>query len=109
MNNRQNDENAIARADTDGWHVSESEQRGRASVINRFTLGALVVSPPIISAIIRELSRLDPTIDINRGEIENILVKEVVNQDVLHGSSAMVAQSEVQTGRSRAQIRRDKL
>jgi len=109
MNERQNEDNAIARADTDGWHTSESEDRGWASVINRFTIGALVVSPPIVAAIHRELNWLHPTIEIDRGEVENILVKEVINQEVLRGEPAMVAQSKVQTDRSGQQIRRAEL
>ena len=63
----------------------------------------------LIAAIHRELNRLDPTIEIDLGEIENILVKEIVNQDVLRGESSVVAREQVQTGRSGGQARRDKL
>lgn len=104
---------ALARAETDGWQPS---QRRIASVLTPNELSAVVVSPPIVAAIFRELHRIDPTIVVDRGEMEAMLVNDVISQNLLRGRAATAAERRVsqslpptQAVRSSQQIRRDML
>ena len=56
--------------------------------VNRFMLGAIALSEPIISIIRRELRKISPGVKVTDEEIEKILLTEVLKRDVIQGESA---------------------
>lgn len=59
--------------------------------VNRFTVGALVISEGIISAIKRNIRKLTPGIKVEDKEIKEILQGEVLKRDVIEGDDASKA------------------
>ena len=59
--------------------------------VNRFTIGALVLSEGIVSAIKRNLRKLAPGIRVEDKEIKEILQGEVLKRDVIEGDDASKA------------------
>jgi hypothetical protein len=63
---------------------------------NRFMLGAVLLSDPMLRAVRRELLRLAPTSKIQTSEIREALVHEVIKRDILEGEKAEEARKKVQ-------------
>ena len=59
--------------------------------VNRFIIGAITLSQPIISVIRRELRRTSPGLKVTNEEIESILVSEVLKRDVVEGELFKIA------------------
>lgn len=51
--------------------------------VNRFMIGAITLTEPVISAIKKELKRTSPGVKVTNEEIENILVSQVLKRDVM--------------------------
>jgi len=56
-------------------------------VVNRFIIGAVMLTEPVISVIRRELRRLNPGLKVMNEEIENIVISELLKRDVVEGES----------------------
>jgi len=56
-------------------------------VVNRFMIGAVILTEPVISVIRRELRRLNPGLKVANEEIENIVISELLKRDVVEGES----------------------
>jgi predicted type IV restriction endonuclease len=56
--------------------------------VNRFTIGAIILSKPTLSLIRRELRKISSGIIVSEGEIENIISSEVLKRDIVEGESA---------------------
>ncbi len=52
---------------------------------NRFTLGALILSEPVLKVIKRELSRISPQVRASTAEIKEVLTSEVIKREVVDG------------------------
>lgn len=80
----------------EGWLKSlldtYHEQR---QVLSRFSIGALVLSDPIVDAIRKELKRISPDIKIEKDQIKNVLSKEIIKRDVLEGEKALEASKNI--------------
>jgi len=63
--------------------------------VNRFVLGALVLSDGVVSAIRRELRKLSEGVPVTPEEIIKVLSNEVIKREVLDGEEAAKAQSRV--------------
>lgn len=56
-------------------------------VVNRFIIGAVLSTEPVISAIRRELKRINPGLKVANEEIEGIVTTELLKRDVVEGES----------------------
>jgi len=63
--------------------------------INRFILGALILSDDIISSIRRELRKLSGGIIATQEELLQVLSNEVIKREILEGDDAIKAQARV--------------
>jgi hypothetical protein len=63
----------------------------RVKSVNRFVIGAIVVSESIMNAIRRDIRRLAPGVKVDNKEIEQILHNEVLKRDVIEGDEASKA------------------
>lgn len=66
--------------------------------INRFMIGAIVATDPVIDLLRRELRRVSPGTKVSREEVEKILLSEVLKRDVVEGESAEAAKRRVKKG-----------
>lgn len=67
----------------------------RIQSVNRFTIGAIVLSEAVASVIKRELRKLSPGLKIDNSEIEKILQNEVLKREIIEGEAAAKAKSRV--------------
>ena len=56
--------------------------------VNRFMVGAIIISDPVITVIRRELRKISSGIKVTEEEIVNLLNSEVLKRDVVQGESA---------------------
>jgi predicted type IV restriction endonuclease len=63
--------------------------------VNRFILGALILSDEVISLLRRELRKLSEGVLVTHEEITTVLTNEVLKRDVLEGDDASKAHSRV--------------
>lgn len=69
---------------------------------NRFFLGALLLSDPVLDVIRRELKRLAPDVKIDNAEIKTALTSEVLKREVVEGEKAEEARKKVQRAAGKA-------
>lgn len=69
--------------------------------VNRFTIGAVVLTEPIISTIRRELRRIAPEIKASNDEIKQLLTSEVLKREIVEGQAASKAKNRVKKASSR--------
>jgi exopolyphosphatase/pppGpp-phosphohydrolase len=62
---------------------------------NRFLLGALLLTEPVLQVVRRELRRLSPDVKVRIPEIEETLRQEVLKREVVEGENAAEARKEV--------------
>ena len=55
----------------------------RKRAVNRFFLGAIIRSTPIVSTIRRELRRLEPEVKISENDLRSLIEKEVLKREVV--------------------------
>lgn len=67
----------------------------RVQSVNRFVIGAIVCSDPVVHIIRRELRRISQGLKIDKGEVTAILRSEVLKREVADGESAKRAQTQV--------------
>ena len=63
--------------------------------VNRFTVGALVLSDEVVGVLRRELRKLSDGVSISPEEVTKVLSNEVLKRDVLDGEDAAKAQARV--------------
>lgn len=71
------------------------EYQDRASILNKFTLAAVVQSEPVLNVIRRELRRISPDLKIEVDEVEDLLVNEVFKRDLIEGEKVQKAAARV--------------
>lgn len=67
----------------------------RVQSVNRFVVGALLTSPPVLSMLKKEVRRISDGIKVDVSEIEKILRQEVLKRQVLEGEEAEKALARV--------------
>ena len=67
----------------------------RVQSVNRFIIGAIVLSESMVGAIRRDIRKLAPGIKVENEEVEQILRNEVLKRDVIEGDEAFKAISRV--------------
>lgn len=56
--------------------------------VNRFIIGAIVQSDPVVQVIRRELKKVSDGVKVTLEEVQNILVTEVLKRDIVQGEHA---------------------
>jgi hypothetical protein len=78
------------------------EYHEQKQALSRFTVGAVLLSEPLLMGIRRELKRISPDVRIELDEIQRVLSGEVIKRDVLEGEQAATATRRVSKAMSRA-------
>jgi len=80
----------------EGWTKSVlGEFQTRKQALSRFFLGAMILSPPVLEVIRRELRRVTPEVRIDVEEIQQVLSTEVLKREVLDGEKAEEARKKI--------------
>lgn len=74
-----------------GLLSAREEYYERVQSVNRFVIGAIILSKPIVSAIKRDIRKLSSGVKVEDTEIEKILRNEVLKRDVIVGDEASEA------------------
>ena len=75
---------------------------------NRFLLGALILTDPVINTIRREVKRISPGIQVGTDEIRKTLQEEVLKREVTQGDQAEEASKQVKKAQTRALRKKSK-
>lgn len=87
----------------EGWQKERlGEYQSQRQALSRFTIGAVVLSDPVVDVIRRELRRVSPDAKIECDEIRSVLENEVLKRDVLDGDKPAAARKTVARAESRA-------
>lgn len=80
----------------EGWKKDKlSELFSIKETINRFTIGAVIMSEPVVATIRREIKRLAKDVRVSEETIQLLLRNEVLKREVLEGDMAQRAQKRV--------------
>jgi len=74
---------------------AREEYHQRVQTLNRFTLGALILSDEVVSVMRRELRKLSDGVLVEPEDISRVLSNEVLKRDVVEGEEAAKAQAKV--------------
>jgi hypothetical protein len=81
----------------EGWAKSAlGEYQSQREALSRYSIGALVLTDPVVEVIRRELRKLSPDVRIESDEIRNVLTNDVIKREVLEGDKAVDAKRKVQ-------------
>jgi hypothetical protein len=78
--------------------------------LSRFSVGAVVLTEPVLAVIRRELKRISPDVRIESEDLLRVLTEEVIKRDVLDGDRADEARrklAKVAARLARAKIEKD--
>lgn len=88
----------------EGWIKSAlGEYHGYKQTLNRFFLGAMVLSEAVLDSIRKELKRISPDVRTTNDEIRSILESEVIKREVVEGEKADEAKKKISKAAMRAQ------
>ncbi len=80
----------------EGWVKSAlGEFQTQRQALNRYFLGAVILSEPVIDVVRRELCRMSPDVRIDTEEIRAAIISEVIKRDVLEGDKADAARKKI--------------
>jgi len=80
----------------EGWQRANlGEYHTQRQALSRFTLGALILSDPVLDFLRRQLKRLSPNVRLDTDEIKAALGADVLKRDVLEGEQANAARRQV--------------
>ena len=80
----------------EGWQKSVlGEYQTQKQALNRFSLGALLLSEPVLGVLRRELRRVSPDVRIETEQIQQVLASEVIKREVIAGDQATKARKKV--------------
>jgi hypothetical protein len=87
----------------EGWQRAHlGEYHSQRQALNRFSLGALLLSDPILEVVRREVRRLSPEVRVDIDEIKAVIEAEVIKREVLEGDKADAARKQVARAAGRA-------
>lgn len=70
-------------------------------ILNRYCIGAVAMSDPVIDVIRKELRRMAPDVKVDSEHIREVLVQEVLKRDVVEGEKADDARKKVNKAASK--------
>jgi len=76
--------------------------------VNRFIIGGLILSEPVLSVVKRELKKFSDGVKIDTDEVETIIKSEVLKRELVEGEEAESAQSKVKKFYKKSKPRRKK-
>jgi hypothetical protein len=80
----------------EGWGKSALEEFDtQRQALNRFSLGAVLTSDPILKLVRRQLRRMSPEAKFDLEQIKTVLLQEVLKRDVIEGEKADEAHKRV--------------
>ena len=80
----------------------------QSQILNKYTIGQLVVSDPVVNVIRKELRRLFPDMKIDQDQIANLLSKDVIKREVFEGDKLKEAQLRIRKATNKAVKQREK-
>jgi predicted type IV restriction endonuclease len=87
----------------EGWAKSAIEDfHSQRQALSRYSLGALVLSQPVLDVLRREVRRLSPDVRIDTEQIREALMLEVLKREVIEGDKAQEATRKIARAASRA-------
>jgi len=75
--------------------AAREEFHEKKATVNRFILGALILSDEVVGQIRRSLKKLSDGVLVDEGEIAKVLKSEVLKRDVVEGEEAIKAEKRV--------------
>lgn len=86
----------------EGWQRSVlGEYHTQKQALSRFFLGAMILTPPVVDVIRRELRRLSPNVRIESEHIRAVLASEVIKREVMEGDKADEARKKISRAASK--------
>ena len=86
----------------EGWAKARlAEYQEQREALSRFTIGALLLSDPVLQVVRRELRRV-VEVKVDVAEVRSVLQNEVIKREVLEGDKAVAAARQVQRAENRA-------
>ena len=87
----------------EGWLKSHlDEYAAQQEALSRFTIGALLLTEPLLSALRREVRRVSPEAKIELDQLEAVLHNDVIKREVLEGERAVTAKKVIERAARRA-------
>jgi hypothetical protein len=87
----------------EGWQKSRlGEYAIQRQALSRFTMAAIVLTDPVLTAVRREIRRVSPDVRINVDQIRQVLTQEVMKREVLEGDKADAARRLVSRASTKA-------
>ena len=71
--------------------------------LSRFSIGAIVISDPVLEMIRRELRKMSPDVKIDAQQIKEVLLQEIFKREVVEGEKAEEARRKVARAANRGQ------
>ena len=73
----------------EGWQKARlGEYFEQRQALNRFTLGALIMSEPVVDLLRREIRRISPDTRVDEEQVRGVLITDVLRREVLEGAKA---------------------
>lgn len=80
----------------EGWQRSVlGDFHTQKQALSRFFIGAMLLTPPVLDVIRRELRRVSPDVKIETDQIRTVLAAEVIKRDVMEGEKADEARKKI--------------
>lgn len=80
----------------EGWIRSVlGDYHTQKQALSRFFIGALILSPPVLDTIRRELRRVTPEVKIDSQQVQEVLVNEIIKREVMEGEKADEARKKI--------------
>lgn len=97
LNHKQNsDIEKLYLVSREGWKKSEiSEYHQQRQALDKFSIGAVLLSEASVSLIRKELKKLSPKVKIDTGQIKDVLCNAVLKREIVDGERAKEAQKKI--------------
>lgn len=92
----------LALLSKEGWQKARlGDYHSQKQALNRFTLGAVLLSDPVLEVARREVRRLAPEVKVDIEGLRKLIQVEVLKREVLEGERAEVARKQVSKASAR--------
>src|SRR5581483_4831477 len=93
----------------ESWAKSAlSDYYDQKQALSRFSIGAVLLSEPILTMVKRELKRVSPDVKIDIEQIQAVLEQEVLKRDVVEGDKVNEARKRIARAASKAARKAEK-
>jgi hypothetical protein len=93
----------------EGWTKSIlGDFHEQKQALSRFSIGAMLLTDPIVEVLRRELHRLSPDVRIEMEQIRNVLVQEVLKREVQDGPKFEEARKRIAKSSNRPLVKKSK-